>query len=91
MTETELRAFPPFDKLPCVHENDMAACEKLEKPDDPSIYESALREASDLEELKAYCANPKYVPKGAIIYGEGAAHAFFWIRQRVVQDFSTDT
>lgn len=62
--ENELRAVPPFDRLPVYDEADKRAGD-ITTVLRAGPYES-IRECSELENLKQFLADPRMVPLGAI-------------------------
>jgi hypothetical protein len=74
MTEQELRAIPPFDKLPFVSEDD---AETLCRYYDAK-FDGSFREAMDALQVATLLNDPNLVPKGAIRYEGGAVEAIFW-------------
>ncbi len=67
MKEEELRAVPPFDKLPFVSED---GSDNLLRPNESLKFDGNIAEAFDADELATFRNDPKYVPKGAIRYNE---------------------
>jgi len=75
MSKTELRALKPFDRLPSVSGWDEDACLALEITGNKRLF---LRDTLDIEEAAEWLKDPKYTPKGAIVFDDDSVLACFW-------------
>lgn len=67
MTESELRAVPPFDALPVEPED---AADYLSRPDDPK-FQGTVYEAGDVPMVKDFLRDPQLVQRGRSVTSSG--------------------